>query len=285
MEKKFRNMLAEKPTHWPIWFIIFPLSSIVVPSFILGLFTGLPGIGTVVTQLSPLLQFIVALILLFAVVTLITKRKPTSSDMGFDTKTLTKKNILLILAVFVITHAVFILIAEVGGLKSNAAVEFTNGGFGKDFLTDLILIIAGTIFAPVFEELIYRGFMLRAAHDGMLKYFPKSTSIFRIPAIFAIVVVAIAFIMPHVTNMSVNLITVAYFITSAGFSIVYLLTRSMTLAMVSHSLQSCFAFSQTLVLGHGDYQLSPIIYAISFLCPIIVYFIGTGMQKFFNRKQ
>lgn len=208
MEKKFKNMLAEKPTHWPIWFIIFPLSSIVVPSFILGLFTGIPGIGTIVTQLSPLLQFMVAILLLFAVVTLITKKMPSSSDMGFDTKTLTKKNILLIIAVFIITHAVFILIAEVGGMKSDAAVEFTNGGFGKDFLTDLILIITGTIFAPVFEELIYRGFMLRAAHDGMLKYFPKSTSIVGIPAIFAIVIVAIAFIMPHVTNMSINLITI-----------------------------------------------------------------------------
>lgn len=285
MQNKFINRLAEKPTKWPIWFIIFPFSSLVLSSFIMGILASLPGIGGLIGKLSPILQFFVSFGLIYIAFSILSKKKPSASDLGFDTKALTKKNILLVMAVFIITHVLFFVFPKIGGIQGNAAAEFTNGGFGEGFFSDLVLIIAGAIGAPVFEELIYRGFMLRSAHDGMLKFFPKSTSIFGIPAIFAIVVVALAFILPHVSNLSINIMTIAYFITSAGFSIVYLLTRSMVAAMVSHSLQSCIAFSQILILGHGDYPLSPVIYAISFLCPVIVYFIGREIQKGFLKNE
>ncbi|MDO5649097.1 MAG: type II CAAX endopeptidase family protein [Gallicola sp.] len=285
MQNKFINKLAEKPTRWPIWFVIFPFFSLVFSSLIVGIFASLPGVGGFIGNLSPILQFFVSFGLVYIVFSILSKKKPSASDLGFDTKALTKKNIILVIGVFIITHILFFLFAKIGGNPSNAAALFTDSGFGKGFFSDLILIIAGTICAPVFEELIYRGFMLRSAHDGMLKFFPKSTSIFGIPAIFAIVVVALAFILPHVSDFSINIMTISYFITSAGFSIVYLLTRSMVAAMVSHSLQSCFAFSQILILGHGDYPLSPVIYGISFLCPIIVYFIGRGMQKGFMKNE
>ena len=216
--------------------------------------------------------------------TRLASRKPLSAtDFGYDTKPLSKKNIIIIASVFVVTHAAFILLSKIGGVTTNAKAEFLSTGFGKGFTSDLILIISVVIFAPVVEELVYRGVMLRAMHDGLLKFFPKSRSIIGIPALVAISFTAIAFILPHVSNLSVNVYTVSYFITSAGFSVVYLATRSMVAAMVSHSLQSCNAFGQLLVFGHGDVVVSPIIYGIAFLCPVIVYFIGVGIGHFFSR--
>lgn len=256
-----------------------------VPSFLLNFLTMIPGLGNVIIQLSSILHLIIAFLLIYIVFVFLSKKKPRSADLGFDTKTLTKKNIIIVLLTFVITHLIFYFLSKLRGVTSNPQVEFTSGGFGKGFVADLILIIAGTIIAPVFEELIYRGFMLRSFHDGLLKFSPKSTGIFGIPAILSIILTAIAFILPHVADLNISVMTLAYFVTSAGFSIVYLLTRSMTAAMVSHSLQSCFATTQILIFGHGDYVVSPIVYGISIFCPVIVYFIGTAMQKRYEKRE
>lgn len=212
-----------------------------------------------------------------------TRRKFIASDLGFDRKTLTKRNVIIVLAVFVITHAIFQLASTLSGITSDPKAAFIDSGFGKGFATDLIYIIAGAVCAPFFEELIYRGIMLRYAHDGMLKYFTNSKTILGIPALFAITLTAIMFILPHVTNFSINVMTLLYFLTSAGFSIVYLLTGSMVSAMVSHSLQSCVAFSTILIYGHGDYQVSPIVYGISILCPVIVFLLGELLRSRFKK--
>ena len=73
----------------------------------------------------------------------------------------------------------------------------------------------------------------------------------------------------------------AYFVTSVGFSVVYLITRSLTAAMVSHSLQSLYAFGGIILFGKGDVVLSPIIYIILFGCPIIVYGVAQLLRRIY----
>lgn len=280
MNEIFRNKLAEKPTNWKIWYAIIPSIAMILASTILNMLTIVTGGSSVVIEIMPISQFIIMSVITFIAMRLLNKRKFNSSSLGFDTKTLKKRNIVIVVLVFVISHLIFDLLSKASGVNSDAKAEFINFGFGKSFTSDLTLIISGAICAPVFEELLYRGVLLRSVHDGTLKYFPNAKTIFSPPAILAIVVAAIFFIMPHVSHMKINVMTVAYFITSAGFSIVYLLTRSMTTAMVSHSLQSCLAFSKLLIYGHGEHQVSPIIFGIAFLCPIIVFFIGEGFKKY-----
>lgn len=160
---------------------------------------------------------------------------------------------------------------------------FRDVGFGVNFLSNLITVIASTIMAPVVEEIVYRGVMFRSLHDGLLRKLPRQRSIFGLPAIVATTVTAISFILPHVSELQVNWTTVAYFISSAGFGLVYLLTGSMLAAMVSHSLQSLYAFGNILLFGRGDYALSPIIWVIVFGCPIWVWLIGKLIEQFIPR--
>ncbi len=84
--------------------------------------------------------------------------------------------------------------------------------------------------------------------------------------------------------MRIGWITVSYFLSSAGFSVVYLLSGSMIAAMISHSLQSMYAFVAVLLIGRGNYVLSPVIYLIAFSCPLWVYLIGKGLEKTVFRK-
>lgn len=70
----------------------------------------------------------------------------------------------------------------------------------------------------------------------------------------------------------------SYLVTGVAFGLVYVLTGSLTAAMVSHSLQSCFAFSQILINGHGNHEVSPILYVIALGCPLWTYLCARGLR-------
>lgn len=277
-----QNQLAKNPTKWPIWFAIFPFVATIVSALLSGVLS-IGGPDSLLSQLNPLIQIALLAVISIALVWAFSRKYPTASDLGYGESALTKKNLIIVISVFVVTHLLFYILGKVGGVQSDAVAEFKNGGFGTNFQTDLILITAGSVFAPIFEELVYRGVMFRSFHDGLLRFFPNSKSIAGIPSLLAIAFTAIAFILPHVSNLTFGVMTLAYFITSAGFSLVFLTTGSMVAAMVSHSLQSCVAFMSILVYGHGSYNLSPIIYGIALFCPVIVYFLGSAIGKLFPK--
>lgn len=90
MNHPLKNMLTEKPTGWKIWYVIFPTISLVGASVLLGFALTLAGNNESLTSLSPILQFLFSLAISFGGVALMTRRKFTASDLGFDRKTLTK---------------------------------------------------------------------------------------------------------------------------------------------------------------------------------------------------
>lgn len=275
-----QNKLAEKPTPWPVWFAVIPMIGFMLLSFLNILMQQFEN--PLFMKVNPLLQLIILALFTLGVVRLASGRRISASDMGFDTKALTKRNVIIILVVFAVTHLAFYFIGKTGTVSSNLHDEFIATGFGQGFLSDLIVITGVVLVAPVVEELVYRGVMLRAIHDGFLRAFPKQRSMFGLPAVIAVSVTALAFIMPHVSQF--NLLILAYFLTSAGFSVVYLMTRSMVAAIVSHSLQSAVAFSTLLLQGHGEVAVSPVIYAIAFCCPVLVYFIGSAIGRIWFRR-
>lgn len=70
-------------------------------------------------------------------------------------------------------------------------------------------------------------------------------------------------------------------ITGITFGLVYVLTGSMTAAMVAHSLQSCFSFAQTLYFGRGDADVHPILWILVLGCPLWVYLVARALRAVF----
>ncbi len=270
---KQQNYLINHQTNWPIWYALLPLVTILIPSLLVGGLSSLFPENTTLPKIASLFQMIVFALLTLGAVWLFSRKKPSRTDLGLD-KRIDKRGFLIIGLVFIITHLLFQLLAKLGNLPSDAVAEFKNLGLGNGFLSDLALIISGVILAPICEEIIYRGIMLRSLHDGSVRWFKKTDNFFAFPVIFSITLVALAFIMPHVSNANFSILGVAYFITSAGFSVVYILTGSLQAAMLSHVLQSWVAYSTILIGSYHVFQVSPIIYLIAFLCPLIVYFLA-----------
>lgn len=82
-----------------------------------------------------------------------------------------------------------------------------------------------------------------------------------------------AFALPHVEDIF-SPVAASYLITGAAFGIVYVLTGSLTAAMVSHALQSCFSMAQVLLFGSAGASAPIIHYILVFGCPVFVFFIA-----------
>ena len=269
-----QNRLTEHITGWKIWYFVFLFLVLMISS------VAIAALGTVLPlkNLGAPIQMLLMPLVGFALVWLFSSKKPTKRDLGLD-KGVNSRALIIILAVFAVTHLIFYLLAKMSGMSSDTVELFREYGFRDGFWGSFWAVISTVILAPVCEEILYRGLMLRTVHDGLAGKFPENKALWSLPVIVSVIAVAVAFILPHVEDLRFDVMSLAYFVTSAGFSLVYIFTRSLSAAMVSHSLQSCFAFFPILLYGRGDTEVHPIIYIIAFTCPLIVYFIGFLLRK------
>ena len=100
-------------------------------------------------------------------------------------------------------------------------------------------------------------------------------------ALFAIALSALAFALPHLGDSLTGRQAIAYMITGCVFGVVYVLTASITAAMVSHALQSWVTYAQILYFGHGDSTVHPLLWILVLGCPVWVYLVARLLRAVF----
>ncbi|MDO5685974.1 MAG: type II CAAX endopeptidase family protein [Neisseria sp.] len=258
---KFANRLAASNSGWKAWYFVLALLA-----FVLGSQLSLLSqwFGAVITPV----QFIAFSVLALWFVRLAARRWPTVEDLALK-RTLSWHDIGWIAAVFVVTHAVFQLLSwgmSTDEQRQQAVQYFNELGFENGTFYAVMMVLASVICAPVCEELLYRGIILRSAHDALARKIPLLAA-----TVAAVLFSALLFALPHLGDSLLNRFAVAYLISGIGFGLVYVQTGSLTAAMVSHSLQSCYAFATILLFGRGDAAVSPMIYLLVFACPLWTY--------------
>ena len=100
-------------------------------------------------------------------------------------------------------------------------------------------------------------------------------------ALFAIALSALAFALPHLGDSLTGRQAIAYMITGCVFGVVYVLTGSITAAMVSHALQSWVTYAQILYFGHGDSTVHPLLWILVLGCPVWVCLVARLLRAVF----
>lgn len=100
-------------------------------------------------------------------------------------------------------------------------------------------------------------------------------------ALFEIALSALAFALPHLGDSLTGRQAIAYMITGCVFGVVYVLTGSITAAMVSHALQSWVTYAQILDFGHGDSTVHPLLWILVLGCPVWVYLVARLLRAVF----
>lgn len=100
-------------------------------------------------------------------------------------------------------------------------------------------------------------------------------------ALFAIALSALAFALPHLGDSLTGRQAIAYMITGCVFGVVYVLTGSITAAMVSHALQSWVTYAPILYFGQGDSTVHPLLWILVLGCPVWVYLVARLLRAVF----
>lgn len=166
-----RNTLATHLTTWKAWYAILAAPALLLGSTVSGLTAFLPGLsesaGRTLSGLLVPLQFIVFAGLALALIALVSRRWPTTGDLGLR-RGFTGRDVAVVLAVFAVTHLAFWLIGLAGPADPGQAQRY----FGELNLTGppaqaLAGVVASVVLAPVCEEILYRGAVLRPVHDAI----------------------------------------------------------------------------------------------------------------------
>lgn len=224
------------------------------------------------------MQFIAIAAVALGLIALVSRAWPTTRDLGLK-RGLGLREIGLLLVVFVVSHGIYWLLS-LGATPDpgQARRYFEETGLNGPLIPAVAAIVASVILAPVCEELLYRGAVLRPIHDALARRGRAWLG-----AVLGILASSALFAMPHLGGSLTGPQALSYLVTGIAFGLVYVLTGSMTAAMVSHSLQSCFAYAQILLLGRGDDHVSPIIWIIVFGCPLWTYLCARALHAIFPK--
>ena len=251
-----------------------------MPALIVGstvaVLSGLAGSQAAREALSSLLmpvQFVAIVALALGAIALVARKLPTVEDLGLR-RGLSGRDAIIVFVVFAVTHLLFWLFSLVPGQDTDSATEiFAEMKLDGPLLPAAMVVIASVIGAPVCEEILYRGAVLRPIHDHLARGGRAGLG-----AVLGILVSALMFAFPHLGGSLTGVEAISYLITGAAFGIVYVLTGSMTAAMIAHALQSWAAFGQVLVFGRGDASVSPLIWILVLGCPLWVYLCARGLR-------
>ncbi|MDO5628681.1 MAG: type II CAAX endopeptidase family protein [Mobilicoccus sp.] len=272
-----QNLLATHLTTWKWWYAIptsFVLVLASVVTMVSMLFTELePQTQALLTALLVPLQFILYGVLSLGIIALLSRRWPTRGDLGLKAG-LTRRDLVIVGIVFVVTHAIFFIIGRLNPQPGQAEAYFQESNLGGPVLMSFITLFTMVILAPTCEELLYRGAILRPIHDALAR-----RGMATLGAVVGILVSSVAFALPHLGGDLTGWQALAYMVTGVGFGLVYVLTGSMTAAMVAHSLQSCLVMFQILAFGSGDHQVHPILWVLVVGTPIWVFLIARALAS------
>ena len=146
---------------------------------------------------------VVTHVLALALLAWATGQWPTARDLALR-HGLGRQELLLLAAVFVVTHVLFWMLAWGTSTEGQAAALFREMGLGQGTGQDLAILFSAVILAPVCEEILFRGIMLRAVHDHVQRRGYRHLAV-----VLALVVSAVAFAMPHLGDSLVGRLALA----------------------------------------------------------------------------
>ncbi|MDO5504744.1 MAG: type II CAAX endopeptidase family protein [Pseudoxanthomonas suwonensis] len=270
-----RNRLKQTSTDWRWWHALLAIAAFLLASAISLAGTSAaslsPAIGPLFQAWSVPLTFVAFASLALLFMRWSTGRWPSVEDLALKPR-LTRRDLALLAVVFLVSHGLFVLLGA--GQQHNPRQMFGEYGLAGSFPQVLPAIVATVVLAPVCEELLYRGIILRCLHD----WARRRPRLSRVAVMLALLASSWLFALPHVADGLWTPVGLAYLISGLAFGVVYVASGSLTAAMVSHALQSVFAFGQLLVYGKGDHPVSPLLYVLVFGAPLWVFLCARALH-------
>lgn len=203
-------------------------------------------------------------------------------DAGFGWGKSIKNIVWTLLAVVVFTLLVHVFEQQDKNAKDASKLVMQSLGFGKVYGKDLMLLLSIGIFAPLNEELLFRGLIFRSLFNGFIqqKYIANSTSVHTkkwLAFVLALVVSVFLFASAHGGGgQDVQMLMLMLMAVFACW--LYAVTGSLIAPIMFHSINNAIALWQSKSAGHMEFaqgiiSLEVVIWLLPLLTLVIVLFM------------
>lgn len=178
-------------------------------------------------------------VLLGLLVTALLMRRVRRADLGLETSGVARA-----IGVGVALAIVFNVIAEIAAhfdsrLSQSSSNVLGDFGFGESMQKDFVLASSLVIFAPLWEEIFFRGLVFRAVRDSLHRRFKNA-----LPAIVAIAFSGFIFMSAH-GDEDQQAQAPYLFLLGVLLALSYLLTGNLLAPITLHTVNNAYAIGDT----------------------------------------
>lgn len=255
---------------------LFAMMSLAVPDVLFG-FLWEPL--SFLNGYEELLKYTI-IIIFAAILASLLLRSIKGKNLGFEIK---NPLFILVFAIGIaVAFNVMVTIAKQidKNLATSSAEVIKSLGFGKSHSRDIIAVAVVTIFAPIWEEIVYRGLAFRAIRDGIGNKFNHS-----IATTIAFIVSSYLFMSAH-SGGGQDSQQIYIFILAVILGASYLYTGSLLTPILAHSLNNTYVIWTALrAMNLKVAGISPNILILSPIITIIIFQLVLGLHKLIEKPR
>lgn len=264
--------------HNPITTVIATLYTMMAFVFIQTITSTLFGSGSPFGIYTSIFQYLLIIVIAFILSALMLRRLK-GTDLGFDTTF--HKNILTYSVLISVFFNAIVFGAEYFNPKLSAASDaaIRSLGLGTSLQHDFVIILTILVFAPLWEEIVFRGLAFRAIRDGLHSKFKNC-----IPTIIALLGSSFIFMDAHGGEGQSDQLFFL-FLLGVLLAVSYLYTGSLLTPILVHSFNNTYALlsgmlKQNIMLAGS---ISPYVLLFGPLITVSIYYLISYLFKLKSR--
>lgn len=197
----------------------------------------------------------------------------------------TRKNFSKILIYWILSALIFNIFMYFWDLlvpEENIETTLKAMWFWKTIFWDIAFVVTITVLAPIWEEILFRIITFRSILSGLAKY--KKIWLW-FAFIISIIITSFLFANVHLAEWEAWYFMIPYFILALICTYVYISTKSIYTAIISHSINNTFVMFMALITLKNLHPTTNYIYGIVLLWPFLAFWISYLIEKIFSKKE
>lgn len=154
-------------------------------------------------------------------------------------------------------------------------------GFGQNLVADSMLVLVICVGAPLAEEALLRGIVMRSLLDGLRRVFAQRSWGEWLAIAVAVFGSALLFADMHGGEGQDGVIHIL-FLHGVVYALLYMMTGSLLVPILAHSLNNSFAMTEELV-SSGIYSMTDLPFILTMAGPLIALVLSLGWRAIIPR--
>lgn len=258
-------------TNWKWWYFVPILLALVIGFMVPSVLVV--AMGPHGAPLGMVVQSILFGVLAVLIVWLVSRKRPTAEDLGCEPVSVARLVVLGAIGAALLIGSVALIEWMGNAAPSDADADLNSWGAGE-LWTDVLIVVTITLCAPIGEELLFRGTLLKSLRDGISHV--KGISV-RVSSAIALVLSAVLFYTVHETENMAWTLAVSYIVNGLLYGGLYL-WAGLAVSIAAHSLNNAVVFLG-LALHATSVSVHPVAIGLAIIMPVVTMMLIAPLRR------